>query len=154
MFQSLSWHQYWTGVIVASCIYYALVYLFYSRGTKIFGKETVSSLHASMQAEGMERHEAPTQSDNSEHTTGDVDPAEQELYNCLDELNAFFENGRKSKPVKGVLVQSIRTILQKYPSLAGSVYKDSITNVIAVQCENICSIHLSAAELEGVWFGL
>ena len=154
MFQSVSWHQYWTGVIVASCIYYAFVYFFYFRSTKIFGTGKGASLHTSKQPEGMERHEVQTQADNNEYRTGDVDPAEQELYSCLDELNAFFESGKKSKPVKEVLLQSMRTILQKYPSLGGSVYKESITNVIAVQCENICSIHLSAAELEGVWFGL
>jgi hypothetical protein len=71
----------------------------------------------------------------------------------MDELNAFFENQKSSKAVKSEVMYALYGILQKYPSLRNCDYKESITNVIALQCENICSIHLSAEELKGVWFG-
>jgi hypothetical protein len=72
---------------------------------------------------------------------------------CLDEINAFFENQKGSKPIKREVMFSLYTLLQKYPSLRNSEYKEVLNRVIATQSEVICSIHLSAEELKGVWLG-
>jgi hypothetical protein len=153
MFNTISWQSYWTAIAIATSGYYLLVYLVYFKrnGGMIFQNEnqtTKAFVHPK------EDHQ-PSLFDNR----GDNLPSspekenEQVVYACMDELNAFFENQKRTKAVKSELMFGLHTILQKYPSLRNSDYKESLTNVIATQSENICSIHLSAEELKGVWFG-
>jgi len=147
MFSNISWHQYISFLAVSTALYYLVVYFVYFRnaiGTSVLqkGKAFNSELTVKEQASGLF-----DQNDHEEQNLQNV------VYACMDELNAYFENQKASKPIKSEMMFALYSVLQKYPSLRNSDYKESITNVIATQCENICSIHLSAEELKGVWFG-
>ena len=52
---------------------------------------------------------------------------------------------------KESLTTSLRKIIQKYPSLIHSESKYELRQLIAMYCENYCSIHLSADELQALW---
>jgi hypothetical protein len=146
MFHSISWLQYWTCIIVACCIYYLVIITLYFRGSvrkMLFSKE--GKTFAFVNSETNKDPDMPS-------LFGPHDD-EQIVYSCMDELTAFFESQKRSKVVKSELMYGLYMILQKYPSIRNSGYKESLSNVIATQCENICSIHLSADELKGVWFG-
>ena len=52
---------------------------------------------------------------------------------------------------KDRLIASLRKIIQKYPSLIHSESKYELTQLIAMYCENYCSVHLSADELQALW---
>lgn len=145
MFTNISWHEYFTFLAVSTFIYYAVVYfLYFKNPARISLQQSQASFENSIEKE------QPT-------LFNDVSSTEEGLqhivYACMDELNAFFEDQKKTKAVKSELMFGLYTILQKYPALRNSDYKESLTNVIATQSENICSIHLSAEELKGVWFG-
>jgi hypothetical protein len=142
MLHAISWKSYWLFIAVSTGIYYLFVYLnFFKRAIWSKGglasilkeKKELSSFHTGM---------------NATSTTD-----ESIFDSCMDELNAFFDNQRKSKVVKPELVHGLYLILQKYPSLRHSDYWESLSTIIATQCEDICSIHLSVEELKGVWFG-
>jgi len=151
MFSNISWQEYWTSLIVLTLSYYFVIYLLYfKRGLHIFSEKHMFNPDISANEESqstlfeIDKSEVkPTVKDNEEHI----------IQACMDELNAFFENQKKTKAVKSELMFGLFTILQKYPSVRNSDFKESLTNVIATQCENICSIHLNAEELKGVWFG-
>lgn len=150
MFQSVSWHQYWTAIFFLTVIYYMVTYFFYFRSNlkiALKGRKDIAFVNSGVK----EEKEMPSLPDNQK--TGNNSGDENMVYACIDELTAFFDNQKKSKAVKSALMFSLYTILQKYPSLRSSEYKESLTNIIATQCESICSIHLSADELKGVWFG-
>lgn len=153
MFNTISWDSYWTAISLTTAVYYLFVYLVYFR--KGFAQR-LSFRSQSIHPAPLKRDEGALtlfEQNSPEFVQPEKDTEEHVVYACMDELNAFFENQKKSKSVKAEVMFALHTILQKYPSLKTSEYKDSLTNVLATQCEAICSIHLSADELKGVWFG-
>ncbi|HWI93865.1 MAG TPA: hypothetical protein VNT20_21445 [Flavisolibacter sp.] len=151
MFSNISWQEYWTLLVAITLVYYIVVYLVYFRnGSSLSSPKQVFNLDTSANGDNQ-----PTlfEVDNPGIKQTMKESEEYIIEACIDELNAFFENGKKTKAIKHELMFGLFTILQKYPSLRSSDYKESLTNLIATQCENICSIHLSAEELKGVWFG-
>ena len=157
MFNTISWHSYWVAIALATALYYLLVYLLYLKsGSHIISSEGYGQLAKSTGL--VSSTESPVHpslfKDGSKDLRSSGEQGEEHVIEaCMDELTAFFDNQKKSKPVKSELMHSLYNILQKYPSLKNSDYKESLTNVIATQCENMCSIHLSADELKGVWLG-
>jgi hypothetical protein len=142
MFNTISWHSYWTSLAITTTIYYfILVLLFYRKEiktaflTKSFTKTADQSFIVN--------------EDEFKAPSGDTE--EGIVYACMDELNAFFEEAKKRKWNKNEMVYSLQLIMKKYPSIKTSRYKQSVSNVLINQCEHICSIHLNAEELEHVW---
>jgi hypothetical protein len=154
MLSSISWQEYWITVLLSSIFYYLVVYLtcfkgiFKSNSTVPKGK-TFSFATTELKAE----QSVSTMSSNEMQHSSKINTEELTAEACFDEINAFFENQKGSKPAKKEMIFSLYTILQKYPSLRNSDYTETINRVITTQAEAICSIHLSADELKGVWFG-
>lgn len=135
--------MYWTMVIVLSIVYYLSVYLLYFRkeaGVK--SKRNAGSLFAVQTNQGVscetERNQTPT-------------VEELQAQSCLDEINAFFEARKKSKAVTLELIQGLHRIAQKYSSLKGSPFETALSNVMVIQAETICSVHLGVEEIKEVW---
>jgi hypothetical protein len=151
MFSNISWQEYWTLIVVITLVYYLLVYLVCLRtGLQLSSQKQVINLDSSAKEENQP---ILFEIDNPGLEQGVRESGGPVIQACMDELNSFFENQGKTKAAKAEVMFALHTILQKYPSLRKSDYKEPITNVIATQCENICSVHLSAEELKGVWFG-
>jgi hypothetical protein len=146
MITTISWHQYFIFLAVSTILYYLVVYLLYFRTASGVRIQKWGSFNNDL----IKKEELPSLFD---HPSNVEDNLEDTVYACMDELNAFFENSKKSKAERSEVIVALHSLLQKYPSLKNSEFRQSITNVIATQCENICSIHLSAEELKGVWFG-
>lgn len=144
MLNNISWQNYWIFIGVTTFAYYLVVWLTFLR--KSVSLRTIFGRWYFTNSQDRQSLPHPNMISNTEYE-------ESIVHACMDELNAFFDNQKKSKSVKTELMYSLYSILQKYPSLKNSDYKESLTNVIAVQCENICSTHLSAEEMKGVWFG-
>lgn len=157
MLSKVSWEAYLIFIALSTLVYYLLVYLLYFRTELKAGLPRM----ASNSVDNSETFSFKTEKQNPSlfdpipinRAPSDEEHQQSIAYACMDELNSFFENQKKTKARKPELIHSLYTILQKYPSLGKSAYKDSITNVIAAESENICSIHLSAEELKGVWLG-
>jgi hypothetical protein len=147
MFNNISWQDYFIFLAVSTALYCLVIYLLYFKNSSITNFQTKQGSFNTKQ----------TSIDQPSGLFDQDSYGEKELQNtvyaCMDELNAFFENQKASKAVKSEVQFALHGILQKYPSLRNSDYKESITNVITLQCETICSIHLSAEEMKGVWFG-
>ncbi len=71
----------------------------------------------------------------------------------IDEIQAFFEATGTKDFTKEALLQKIKGIIQKYPSVKGSTYQYSVNNLLLFLAEQSCSIHLSAEDVSGVWIG-
>ena len=151
MFSDISWQEYWTLLFVITLAYYLVIYLLYfKKGLQVSSPKQEFNLDTSTKGESQS---TLFEIDNPGIKQTMNESEESIIEACMDELNAFFDNQKKTKAVKSELMFGLYTILQKYPSIRNSDFKESLTNVIATQCENICSIHLSAEELKGVWFG-
>jgi len=147
MLNGISWHDYITFLAASTVLYYLVVYFLYFRNSI---EASFVRRGKSFKSELSVKEQPPTLFDQNAHEEHNL---QNVVYGCMDELNAYFENQKISKTIKSELMYGLYRILQKYPSLRNSDYKESISNIIATQSENICSIHLSAEELKGVWFG-
>ncbi|NTS41944.1 hypothetical protein HRG84_13590 [Flavisolibacter sp. BT320] len=161
MFNNISWQGYWITIALLSAGYYLIIYLLYFRkdfsiewkkGTAPKIESPFRSLNSDSGAIQPITIEQPTLFDSS----GEFQPPakntiESTVYVCMDEVNAYLEEARRSKCVKEEMLFALNTILRKYPTVADSEYKESVTNVIVNQCEYNCSVHLSAEDVVRMW---
>jgi hypothetical protein len=163
MFQEISWQSYWTVIAVLSGVYYFVIYLLYfrkdfaikwSRNSKSNEESPFSSFTAGGAASQPVTPEQSTLFHGSEEFQSPAkDTIESAVYTCMDEINAYLGEAKRSKCVKEEMLYALNAILRKYPAIAGSEYKESVTNVVVNQCEYHCSVHLSADDVVKVWVG-
>ena len=132
----ISWQAYGTILAFATIAYYLFLYLVFFR-RKI--KMPVSGWQRSVPFDSK--------------TVGTSSDTENIVQQCMDELNAFFEEARRSKKFREEVLYSLKLLFQKYPSLKNSIYQESLTKLAASQAEHLCSVHLSAEEIAKVWLG-
>jgi hypothetical protein len=155
MFNTISWQSYWTAMALTTAFYYLAIYLLYVRNSSLEAFGQGPNKEGSVFSLSEKSQTQPSLFDDSYNKDASYtqDNREHIAEFCMDELKAYFENQKKTKAVKSEVVYALYNILQKYPALRSSEYKESLTKIIATECENICSIHLNAEELKGVWFG-
>jgi hypothetical protein len=165
MFNNISWQGYWTTLALITAGYYLIIYLLFfrkdfkvlwnrrSNGNNTASLYSVPALQKEVK-ESQECFERPSLL-KSEGTfeTPTRDSDRSQAYACRDELNAFFQQSRRNRPVKEELVSALQMILSKYPALKASDYNDPLTSVIIVNSEKICSIHLTEDDVVRVWKG-
>ena len=151
MLNTISWQGYWTCIALATISYYLFLRFVYFRenlfnGFRPSGKKTesVTSQRADIHRNSISENAVPIIP---------LDQIERACNACMDELEAFFEEQKRTKAVKGELLFSLHILVQKYPLLRESEYHIAISNAIKVQCENLCSISLNDEEVKGVWYG-
>jgi hypothetical protein len=164
MFNSISWQGYWITIALLSAGYYLVVYLLYFRKdfsiewgkSSKFNEEspflptTSGSVTSPPDTVG---HPSLFDISSEEFQRPAKDTVESAVYTCMDEINAYLEEAKQSKCVKEEMLYALHSILKKYPGIAVSEYKESLTNVMVNQCEYHCSVHLSADDVVQVWVG-
>ncbi len=164
MFNNISWQGYWNAIALISIAYYFIIYLLYYR--KDFGinflktrnSSHLSSLPSTSTLSDEEKHSANFQptalNDSSVDSKMQADESVVAIAQvCIDELNAFFEESKRKRPIKEELMYSLQNILKKYPVIKDSTFQESITNLIIVNCETFCSISLNDDDVVHVWLG-
>lgn len=162
MFNNISWQGYWITIALLSAGYYLVIYLLYFRKNfKIewskHSKSTVSSSSPAAPDAATPQQERTVQPALFESADDfhypKVETIEHTVYACMDEINAYMLEAKRSKCAKEELMYGLHGILRKYPTISASEYKESLTNVIVNQCEYLCSVHLSADDVVRVWLG-
>jgi hypothetical protein len=161
MFNNISWQGYWLCLVLISAGYYLVIYLLYFRNdfqiilNRQYRPQDNNPFDSSSSSKFKHQsHGQPLSvSESNEFETPDNGTDEGIVYACIDEMDAFFEQSKKTGCVKEEMICSLQKILKKYPTLKESEYKQSLTNVIVTQCEHICSIHLDLDDVVRVWFG-
>lgn len=161
MLNNISWQGYWVTFAVLTTGYYLIIYLlFYRSDFKIVlpFREPVKKSPSSSPAitSFLQQQNQPSlfEEDGSEFTSPVNNSEEHLVYACMDELNAYFEEVKKTKCIKEEFIYALQRILSKYLSLRTSSYKESLTKVIVSEAEHQCSIHLSEDDVVKVWPGL
>lgn len=152
MFNTISWQAYWMAIAFITAGYYGVVFLLYFRKNISFstGAGTAGTLrdsstqsdHTSMNGTLANEFSSPAEG-SSEHL----------VYACMDEINAYIQEAKRTKADKENFLLSLRRILSKYPAIKATEYKEAITSVLISEAAHHCSIHLSEAEVDSVWLG-
>jgi len=129
MLSSISWQQYIVTLLIATLLYYILVWI-------VFYKAKIPSLINN----GRTRfHQGEDQPDEVLTTAQHI----------IDEIKPLFKGRRNANELLIALQQQ----LKKYNQWEEPGFRDTINNFIAWQSESICSIRLSERDLREVWLG-
>ncbi|WP_121356762.1 hypothetical protein [Flavisolibacter nicotianae] len=163
MFNNISWQGYWITIALLTAGYYLVIYLLYFRKDfsiewrKDSKRNEESPFLSTSPDSAVSFSDAVQQSslfDNfEEFQRPSADTIEHAVYTCMDEINAYLEEAKRSKCIKEEMLYALYSILKKFPAISTSEYKESVTNVIVNQCEYLCSVHLNADDVVRVWVG-
>jgi hypothetical protein len=164
MLSDISWQGYWTTFALLAAFYYVvIILLFYSGDIKrlLHSKSKLAPVNQSHRTVETEDKIYALQPELFGNTATMI-KAEAEtrvndqmyiIQNLIDELQAYFTQSGSLMPVKEELTYAIERILKKYPGIKNTPSQSSINTLIAMNCENYCSIHLSAEEVSMLWKG-
>jgi hypothetical protein len=136
--------------------YYLIVFLLYFRkgfasDRGVHNKFSHDSINRSVPLFDRDLHAKPMVAEAGTQHSPATTAIETIVDSCMDELTAFFEQCKSSRVVPGQLVFGLRRIVQKFPSLKDSEYRQPLERLIISQAQHICSVQLSEAEVESVW---
>jgi hypothetical protein len=151
MVNNISWASYWYALAIIGVIYYISVALLYYKEELLQVFKTNKNRSSSKII--WTPQPAAVTGSYQESTIPGPDETERIVQSLIDELNAFFDEAKKSKWVKEELLYAVKKLVTKYSSVRNSVYRESVNNLIAVQCDHICSVRLNAEEVDHVWIG-
>lgn len=144
MLSFISWYQYMTTLSMLLVIYYAgIVCLYYRSEIMTFMK--TGSLKTKDRPVTHHEMTATTRIENSYMSP--------EVHELLEELKELLNTSARMKTVKEELVMAIRVLLRGYPDLKDLPVAHDISEHMKAQCQHICSITLSDAEMKMLWNG-
>jgi len=152
MINTISWQAYWQVIVVALVIYYVVVVFRFFVRNSILSSGSATAITGSpiSTSDGLLRDSGV----HSEFHQPEMGSEEQLVYSCIDELNAFLQQSKRTKCDKPSFLFSIKRILTKYPSLKTSQYKEAVSSVLASEAEHLCSIHIDREDVDSVWLGV
>ncbi len=73
------------------------------------------------------------------------------VYRLSSEINQSMQQAAARKLPREDLLAELRSRLLPYPFLKTSPYRFALDNLLTTGCERICSVHLTAEDLDRVW---
>jgi hypothetical protein len=126
MLSNISWQQYCFFLLIANCIYYLSLWIFYGAKLPVFASGyRVPSLHAEDQP----------------------DEVMTTAQHVIDELRPLFA-GRENK---NELLFALRNSLQKYNQWDEPGFRETIDEFINRESRSICSIRLGDDDFRVLW---
>jgi hypothetical protein len=163
MLNNINWQGYWITIALLIAGYYLVIYMLYLRkdfsiewrkGSKPNEESPFFSTSPNSAVSSSDAvHQPPLFDSFEEFQRPSANTIEHAVYTCMDEINAYLEEAKRSKCIKEEMLFALHSILKKFPAISTSDYKESVTNVIVNQCEYLCSVHLSADDVVRVWVG-
>jgi len=153
MFTEISWNSYITIVIVLLAVYYLFIGFRYYRSDLLqllSGKEFTPADRVSFMATKRIKHDQTSHQANLKQAFEKQD-AFQTAQSLGDEILAYLNEAGRNALNKEDVVQSLKTLSAKYPSIKDSAFLDVIQNLIITESETNCSIHFSEEELSELW---
>jgi hypothetical protein len=142
MCSSISWEQFILTIVVIVGLYYGYVGVSYYRKDWLYrlsGKKSPgSSFQPVVPSPAM-----PT-------GVAAANPLLPVVHDVVDEIRALLQ-AEGSAANKENLLDKLRRLLQKYPTLKNTAFQPSINQLIAVDMKSKCSIELRQDEIGGLW---
>ncbi|MBN8880513.1 MAG: hypothetical protein J0I32_23415 [Sphingobacteriales bacterium] len=146
----ISWNQYLGTAAVLLVLYYAFVLL-------VFNRRKAGSSSRPNRSVGSAKKPAATPADRALFQEDDKQEAQLDaasaapMHSLVDELQAYVaQAGKQQIPIEEVK-SGVRSILQKYPAIPGSIFQPGISNLLEVIIENNCGVRLSGTEIRELW---
>lgn len=143
----LSWSTYLASCVIIALVYYCTLYLkFYRRVLfKLRTKQTPSP-NSEVSCSSLNSNKSDDLKSNNRQ-----DLFIHSVHGLVDELRALIKQLAVQSTEKETLVHKVSQLLKKYSSLRSTLFYEPINNMILIECENECNIHLDADELTMLW---
>jgi hypothetical protein len=158
MLEKISWGDYWLTIAIVCAIYELSVILLFFR--KEFFQMALKIKNGNFKANLPlnDNHKNLFSSSDVHTTIRNAGEKENEIvmpkvHELVQELKYFVQDVGERSFVKEEVIMGFQIILRDYKNLIGTNFQKSINDFIAVECEDKCSIHLNADEVNSVWLG-
>lgn len=142
MCSSISWEQFILTIVVIVGLYYGYVGVTYYRKDWLYrltGKKSPgSSLHPVVPYPAVPNGPAA------------ANPLLPLVHDVVDEIRALLQ-AEGSATNKDNLLDKLRRLLQKYPTLKNTAFQSSINQLLVTDCKNHCSMDLDENEIRALW---
>jgi hypothetical protein len=142
MCSSISWEQFILTIVVIVVLYYGYVGVSYYRKDWLYrltGKKSPGSfLQPVVPFPAMPNGAAA------------ANPLLPLVHDVVDEIRALLQ-AEGSAANKNNLLDKLRRLLQKYPTLKNTAFQPSINQLISVDTKSKCSVELWQDEISGLW---
>jgi hypothetical protein len=142
MCSSISWEQFILTIVVIVGLYYGYVGVSYYRKDWLYrlsGKKSPgSSFQPVVPSPAMATGVAA------------ANPLLPVVHDVVDEIRALLQ-AEGSAANKENLLDKLRRLLQKYPTLRNTAFQPSINQLLAIDCKNHCSMDLDENEIRALW---
>jgi hypothetical protein len=158
MLEKISWGDYWLMIAIMCAIYEMSVILlffrkeFFQLALKIKNENFKTNLPLNEDHKNL----FPSRDIHSSiNNTGEKENEIQmpRIHELVQELKGFVQDVGERSFVKEEVIMGFQIILRDHKHLIGTGFQKSINDFIAVECEDKCSIHLDANEVNSVWLG-
>ena len=164
MLNNISWASYFYALTILLTVYYAVILVLFYRSEvlqllihkRLFLLVKFKAFANRIEDARMGGNQSKMLQENSESTTFE---SRAEVHNtqieqaALDEVKAYITQAAQYNTIKEELLFSLQNILKKYPMQGNTPLQHTLNNLIALECANKCSIHLSEDEVSGLWRG-
>ena len=151
MIGNISWFEYVTFISAAALIWYVAVFYIYYRHDLVQSlqtKKTDHSVGGKISNFNFQQKDIAGVDHKSFQTSPDMS---QIIQSFSDEVAAYLEEAGKNEVVKEDVLVSLNRITNKFTSLAGSEFKDSLDQFLKIQSETYCAMFLNEEDLNNVW---
>ena len=135
MFQSITWGQYFTTIIITAGLYYLAIAAIY------FRSELITMLQRKKAVVPVTPVPAKENKADLFSVSGDVKTALQQL----------FEQAAERRWIKEELLMGLCNVLKQFPELKGTAFQSAMNNYISVEATTQCEIELNEPELHKIW---
>jgi len=165
MFNSISWQGYWIAIALLTALYYLIICLLYyrhhvcawiqylqGRRPKVTSSTSVPFLQE--QESSGEVRQSSLFEDPSVAVESKPAGSDTSLINGFtDELDAFLRQAKQQQLIQQEVLYGLQRLLKKYDTFKNVVNKERLLHLLSERCQQICSIRLSAEDLEGIGTG-
>lgn len=158
MLERISWGEFWTAIIILAAIYEILIVLIFFR--KEISQLALKSGKANADnTNTLKIHQQffPNMSATTSNTENAAEKENNQLmppvHDLVQTLKEFLSDVAERSFIKEEIIMGLQIIIREHKNLIGTQFQKSINDFIAAECDEKCSIHLSAEELNSVWLG-
>jgi hypothetical protein len=153
MFSFILWPQFFIIIAGFAITYYFLIAIIYYR------TEIKTLLNAKPADNFKLNHHKDSQtaplsiSESNSSTSKDLHINGTKIHELMADLKSLFISAAKTKTIKEELIMALQMLLREYSALKELQVAEDINHNIMSECQNICSITLSEAEMKMLWNG-
>ena len=148
MLKDISWTNYGIFILITLVVYYVTVaILYYFNEIKQLSSGKFNLFLRLSKSKKFIAGQNSLLAINS----GAKDDLQHIVSDYMDQIKSALKQAADKNLIKEEIIYSLQLLADKYSVIKNSPFKSFITDYILIECNNYCSIHLDAEDLNRIW---